>query len=109
MNEPTNPSEPTDIQTLHERVRRKVSKADVQNICTIIDRFEAELPNYFERSSLVLRFMEVCSVVPMDLNAMATWDRMSDIAHDIGGMMNRWDSEKLQFRDCFSPRFAKVQ
>lgn len=98
-----------DLQRLHERVTRKVSKEDSILIGKIVDRFDAAFPNTFSRAALILRFFEVHPVVPLELERMAEWPYISDITHDIGGMMNRWDNEKLEFRDCFHPRFAEEQ
>lgn len=109
MRLPSTPKAPTEMETLRQRVTRKVSKEDFDNIVRVLNRVEGMMPGQFPRSTLALRFLEVCSVVPMDLASMAAWNHMQDIVHDVSGMVYNWDSERLEFKDCFSPRFAKDQ
>jgi hypothetical protein len=89
--------------------RRKVSDADFLLIDAIASRFEREFPEFREtipRHVIVVNLLDVHDRIPLDLPAMFS-GRLSDFAHDIGGIVNRWDPANQEFRDCFHPRYAK--
>jgi hypothetical protein len=90
---------------------RAVSKEDGVLIGRLVERLERELPEYFDAENRVhttVRLFEVHTTVPLELQLMLE-GRISDVAHDIGLCLNKWDSEQKVFTDCSWPRFAKEQ
>jgi hypothetical protein len=81
---------------------------DRKKIGKIVDRIMKEKPELSTgRLSITMDLEAVhCNIIPLRLDDFLNADEFN-FWHDVAGIVNNLDREKIELQNCFCPRFAQ--